>query len=157
MHHSQIDPVDPTDSFAEDFQHFDRDDFEAFKKDDIKRLRNQLRSKGVIVRVKWFLSISDALVEAIQEELTWPENDPDRPQFRLPQYQTSTPSNPMASTAPNINLPVPKIIPAPNMAVGNNAASLSAALRPPVSFLYAQRLFSTCVTLLLYIHSLENR
>ena len=43
----------------------------------------------------------------------------------------------------------------PLASVGNNAASLSAALRPPVSFLYAQH-FLICATLLQYIYSLEN-
>ena len=64
------------------------------------------------------MPISDALVEAIREELIWPENDPDRPPS---QYQDSTPLNPKATTiptaptAPNITVPVPNIIPAPIM------------------------------------------
>ena len=108
------------DSFVEDFQHFDRDDFEAFKKNDIKRLRNQLRSKGVFVRVKRFLSISDVLMKAIQDELTWPEDDPKGPQSRRPLLsQTPTPPNPKATTIPtaipNVTVPVPKIVTVSNI------------------------------------------
>ena len=116
-----------SDSFAEDFQHFDRDDFEAFKKDDIKRLRNHLRSKGVFVRIRRFLAISDALVEAIREELVWSENDSDRPSS---QHQNSTATTiPTISTASNSALnitfisiiapnstPVSTITPASNIA-----------------------------------------
>ena len=57
------------DLFVEDFEYFEKDDFEAFGKNDIKRLRTQLRSNGAYIRVKRFMPISEALVEAIREEL----------------------------------------------------------------------------------------
>lgn len=74
-----------SDIFAEEFtqqqpfQHFVKEDFEKLSKDNIRALRDCLRTNGVYVQKGRKISIAQALANAVKEDIPWPSDDEERP------------------------------------------------------------------------------
>jgi len=91
--------------YGQDFNNFTAEIFEQADQAIQSRLRKFLRKYGVYVNKARGLRISDALVEAVKEELPWPSDDEDKPEPRR--------KRPTASKASNIG-PAPPQTPTPD-------------------------------------------
>ena len=78
-----------SDIFAEEFQHFVKEDFDALDKAELYSLRTCLRANEVYVKKGRGVATSQALASVVQEDIPWPENDEGRPLSKHPQ-QAST-------------------------------------------------------------------
>ena len=71
--------------FVEEFQQFVKEDFDTLDKGELYSLRTCLRANGVYIRKGRGVAISQALANAVQEDISWPENDEGRPPSKHPQ------------------------------------------------------------------------
>lgn len=63
---------------------FKEKDFEKIKKEDISRYCQFLRRNGVYLNIRRFLKVAKTLADIIENEILWPQDDPERP-FQLHQ------------------------------------------------------------------------
>ena len=68
---------DLSEAYASDFQHFTKDEFDRCSNDPIRRLRNVLRAQGVYIRKGRGINIARELTTVIQDDIPWPEDDPE--------------------------------------------------------------------------------
>ncbi|KAI0991633.1 hypothetical protein K3495_g16554, partial [Podosphaera aphanis] len=71
--------------FSLDFSLFKETDLDKIRKENISKYRQFLRQNGVYVSVRRFVKVSKALADIIQEDVPWPNDDPDRPTQKHPQ------------------------------------------------------------------------
>jgi hypothetical protein len=86
---------DLSEAYASDFQHFTKDEFDKCSDDPIRKLRDVLRAQGVYIRKGRGINIARELTAVIQDDIPWPEDDPERPiSTRTPLAHSTAPAAP---------------------------------------------------------------
>ena len=68
---------DLSEAYASDFQCFTKDEFDKCNEDPIRKLRDILWAQGIYIKKGRGINIARELVAVIQNDIPWPEDDPE--------------------------------------------------------------------------------